>query len=137
MCQDNICKDMTNSSGILTHGPSYFISGSLAVPFKGATGFSDLVNVLLSLSYLLTSHTYLLTLIVSNVHFRATFLEKSRPREKEFCHHLCHYTVFLLWEEERGPGNEVGLPSHRSQLPTNQRARFRSVVVTSVMFLCR
>ena len=33
---------MTNSSGILTYGPSYFISGSLAVPFKGATGFSDL-----------------------------------------------------------------------------------------------
>ena len=42
MCQDNICKDMTNSFGILTHSPSYFISGSLAVPFKEATGFSDL-----------------------------------------------------------------------------------------------
>ena len=33
---------MTNSSGILTHSPPYFISGSLAVPFKEATGFSDL-----------------------------------------------------------------------------------------------
>ena len=93
-----------------------------------------------SLSYLLTSHFNLDS-------FQRPFpgdvsreISRERPKKEKdkkrrICLHLCHYTVFFLREEEKGAGNEVGLHPHRSQLPTNQRARFRSVVVTSVMFL--